>query len=161
MGVHVFIQLGLYRYSREAGLLKSLVYGFFLGFGTVITIEGFYFITVCHQISEIIVNLFLNVTSFGALSYCYFHFINLGETARRIRIIRELLESPDGLYLSELYERYNSSDIIDIRIQRMLSNKQIVQRDGRYHVGKPILLIIAKFIVIMKIILLRTRSELH
>ena len=30
------------------------------------------------------------------LGYCYFHFVNLGETARRVRIVRELWQSEDN-----------------------------------------------------------------
>jgi hypothetical protein len=85
----------------------------------------------------------------------------LGETARRVRILRELWESQDGLSVDELLMRYNASEIFGIRLQRMISNEQIQLRNGRYYIGKPVMLYMAKAIVMMKLILLKRRGELQ
>jgi hypothetical protein len=108
---------------------------------------------------EFVGQIAVSTMTYIALGYCYFHFINLGETARRIRIVRELWESEDGLSMDELLKRYNASEIINVRLQRMMSKKQIVFRDGRYYIGKPIMLYISKAIVMMKLILLGRRGE--
>ena len=92
--------------------------------------------------------------------YCYFHFVNLGETARRIRILTELWESGDGLSRNEILERYDASHIVNVRLQRMINKKQIIVENGRYYIGKPIMLYMARAIVMMKLVLLRRRSEL-
>ena len=108
---------------------------------------------------ECFAQLSLSTVTYIALGYCYFHFINLGETARRVRIAIELWESEIGLSMDEILKRYNALMIINVRLQRMISNKQIVHRDGRYYIAKPIMLYLAKAIVIMKLILLNKRSE--
>jgi len=108
---------------------------------------------------ECFAQLSLSTVTYVALGYCYFHFINLGETARRVRIAIELLESEIGLSMDELIKRYSASDIINYRLQRMISNNQIVYRDDRYYIAKPIMLYLAKAIVIMKLIFLNKRSE--
>ena len=93
------------------------------------------------------------------MGYCYFNYINLGETARRIRILREIYDSKEGLSMEEILKRYNAKEIIERRIKRLLKNRQIIYKDGKYYIGKPIMLVIAKIIVIMKVILLGKKSE--
>lgn len=94
-----------------------------------------------------------------ALSYCYFVFINLGETARRIRILKEVLDAPEGLSLEEILRRYNANEIIERRLQRLLVNGQIIIRDDKYYIGKPLMLWMAKIVVAFKFILLGKKSE--
>ncbi|NIP99144.1 MAG: hypothetical protein GWM98_01035, partial [Nitrospinaceae bacterium] len=91
-------------------------------------------------------NLATNLLIFAALGYCYFHFVNLGETARRIRIVRELEESPDGLTLPQLLERYNARMILRVRVRRLVDNGQLILREGRYFIGNPTLLLISRTI---------------
>ena len=96
-----------------------------------------------------------------AHGYCYFHFINLGETARRVRIAIELWESEIGLSMDELIKRYSASDIINYRLQRMINNEQIVDRNGAYHIGKATMLWMAKLLVMMKLIFLGKNTSLE
>lgn len=156
---NVITQLSGCRYARKWGLLQSVFTGFFWGFVIVLTIEGVYYLAIKPTSVEFVGQIAVSTMTYIALGYCYFHFINLGETARRIRIVRELWESEDGLSMDELLKRYNASEIINARLQRMMSKKQIVLRDGRYYIGKPIMLYISKAIVMMKLILLGRRGE--
>ncbi|MFC1692237.1 hypothetical protein ACFL1R_01885 [Candidatus Latescibacterota bacterium] len=158
--IDVITQLLICRNIKSIGLLKSIFIGFFCGCITVFIIEILYFLTYEPGIMDFSGSLILNSITYGAFGYGYFHFINLGETARRIRILRELSESENGLTRDELLERYNASAIINIRIRRMINNNQIVLRDGRYYLGKPIMLYMAKAIVIMKLFLLGRKSEI-
>ena len=100
-----------------------------------------------------------NVIMYSALGYCYFNFINLGETARRIRILRELFDSENGLALEEILQRYNAGEMVQRRVDRLINNGQVIEKNGKYYVGKPILLIIAKFIVVMKLLFIGKESE--
>jgi predicted transcriptional regulator len=93
------------------------------------------------------------------LGFCYLNVISLGETARRIRIIRELYNSRDGLSLEEILQRYNSQEILERRINRLMDSGQITHQNGRYYIGKQFVLIVAKLLVIMKQIVLGKKSE--
>lgn len=98
--------------------------------------------------------------TYGALGYCYFHFINLGETARRIRIVRELAEAgPAGLTKEEVLARYDARTMVEVRFARLLNNGQVVERDGRFYVGKPAVLFMARTLLVMKRLLLGRTSE--
>ena len=63
--------------------------------------------------------------------------------------------------MDELLERYNASIIINVRLKRMVNKNQIVLRDGRYYIGKPIMLYMAKAVVMMKLFLLGKKSEFN
>jgi len=157
--INVTIQLLGCRYIERLGVLKSVFTGFLCGFGIVFITDITYCFSAKPPLMECFAQLSLSTVTYVALGYCYFHFINLGETARRVRIAIELLESEIGLSMDELIKRYSASDIINYRLQRMISNNQIVYRDDRYYIAKPIMLYLAKAIVIMKLIFLNKRSE--
>ena len=159
--VNVISQIIMTRYVKKFGLLTSVILGFLVGLAIVFTIEIAHTLTSNSPISEVIGALALNTITYGALGYCYFHFVNLGETARRVRIVRELLDSKDGLSMSEIFEHYDASEIIRVRLQRLLKNKQITLRNDRYFITKSMLLYITKIIIMMKIALLRKTSEIN
>jgi hypothetical protein len=137
----------------------SVFLGFFAGFVSVFIIESY--ILFARNISFIDFFMFLIVNSiiYASLGYCYFHFINLGETARRIRILREIYDSKDGLSMEETLQRYNAKEIVEKRISRLVNNGQILYKNGRYHIGSPLMLLITRIIVAMKLLLLGRRSE--
>ncbi|MFH1492410.1 MAG: hypothetical protein ABIE81_03615 [Candidatus Omnitrophota bacterium] len=129
------------------GILYLLFFTSFISFRPEVSLEG---------LSDIFV---INLIGYGCLGYCYFHFINLGETARRIRILRELYEAGDGLKLGELLNRYSAKEIFQKRTNRLINSGQIIFKDGKYYIGKPTVLWISKIIIALKIIILGKRSE--
>jgi hypothetical protein len=135
----------------KVSLLKSVYLGFISGLVILILIHLYLPLNLGLAIT--------NCITYVALGYCYFHFINLGETARRIRIVRELYESPGGLTLEQISERYNSKTIIEKRLNRLLSNRQIVLRENRYYVGKKTVLFMSKTLDFLKFMLLGKTHE--
>jgi predicted transcriptional regulator len=101
----------------------------------------------------------INIASYSALGYCYFHFVNLGETARRIRLLSELNESKNGLSVDEILQRYNAKEIIENRLSRLLKSGQVIHKDNRYYIGKPVMLFMSKMIVLAKLFILGKSSE--
>ena len=72
---------------------------------------------------------FLLMLSFGLLvynsfSYVYFHFFNMSETARRIRILIQLYEN-NSISIDQLKNEYNSGDMINSRLERLLKMGEI------------------------------------
>jgi len=154
-------QIIIFRLWKERYLLKSVFSGFVCGLMAVLVIEIASLILNRPEGMEFLGQLSMVMVTYFALGYCYFHFINLGETARRIRILRELQESKNGLTLEGILKRYNALAIINVRLQRMISNKQIVLQAGRYYIGSPLMLYMAKTLIFFKWVLLRRRSELQ
>ncbi len=162
LSINVVTQIMSFRVFSGLGLLKSVFFGFIAG---IIGMLGLEITLLPHVSMELSVTglplLFTNLIIYGALGYCYFHFINLGETARRIRIVCELHNADTGLTLSEILERYNSRKMVDLRIKRMLNIGQVLCHDGAYIIGKPFLLFISRIILIMKFLILGKTSEFN
>jgi hypothetical protein len=100
-----------------------------------------------------------NIITYGALGYGYFHFVNLGETARRIRLLRELYDSEGGLSISDLLARYNSREVLNRRMDRLTVTRQVFRRNGRLYIGKRTVLYMAKILVLMKMLFIGKKSE--
>jgi hypothetical protein len=152
---NVGIQIIGFIFFPQFGLLNSVFMGFIFGFLNLLIFE--YYISA--STNSFIANLITNIIIYVALGYCYFVFINLGETARRIRILRELFDAPEGLSLDEILRRYNAQEIIERRLQRLLKNNQIIVKNDIYYIGKPIVLWMARIVVAFKFILLGKKSE--
>jgi hypothetical protein len=145
-GFNIIVQILTFRGIRALSLLKSIYIGF---------LAGLLVLLVCHICfsNRFFQNggyLLANFMIYSLLGYCYFNFVCLGETARRIRILRELLDAGEGLSYAELLKRYNAKDIVEVRIKRLLTNGQIVLKDGRYFIGKPVVLGMAKAVGLLK-----------
>lgn len=157
--INVLVQALSFRFIQGLGLLKTVFLGFFAGLLSVLVIESYIFFAASVHFNDFFMILVANAIAYASLGYCYFHFINLGETARRIRILREIYDSEDGLSLDEILQRYNAREIVEKRISRLINNRQILYKDGRYYIGSPIVLLIARAIIAMKVLLLGRRSE--
>lgn len=157
--INVLVQVLCFRFIRGLGLLKSVFIGFFAGFISVLIIEFYIFFSISTFFTDFFMLLIVNSIFYASLGYCYFHFINLGETARRIRILGEIYDSKDGLSLEDILQRYNAKEIVEKRISRLLNNGQVILKNGRYYIGNPIMLMINRIIVAMKLMLLGKRSE--
>lgn len=159
LGINAFFHVTSFRFISKLGMLKSIVLGFLLGLFSLFLLEYLIFIKAGIAINTFLFNLTTNLIIYSALGYCYFHFINLGETARRIRILREIHESEDGLTEKEILKHYNAKEIVEKRLARLLDNKQVIYKDGRYFIGKPLILWISKIMLLMKILIIGKKSE--
>ena len=153
---NISAQIFSYKYLLHKKLLKSEYFGFLCGVIVLAVCQAFvYGEPAVESLSLLCVNLII----YFCLSYCYFNFINMGETARRIRLLRELCDSSQGLNKEEILSRYNAEVVVDLRMRRLLNNHQIISRAGRYYVDSPVMLLIAKAIVLMKLVVLGKKSE--
>ena len=155
LAIHVVIQVLGSRYVKRFSLLQSIVVGFFAGLFGIIALDVGIF-----SLKTDVFLLLLNILTYSALGYCYFHFINLGETARRIRIIREIYDAgEEGLSQQSILERYNARQIVDLRLQRLLSKGQIIEREGRYYIGTPVVLLMAQTLAFLKRVIIGKKME--
>jgi len=157
--INIFFQILIFRANPNFGLLKSEYVGFVSGLIMLVLLHSYSFIEYLRPIEEIYPILVANLLIYVALGYCYFHFINLCVTARRIRLVRDLYNSINGLSISEILEGYNAKTIIEIRLKRLIASGQIVFLDGKYYIGKPIILFAANCMIALKLIFLGKKSE--
>lgn len=153
---NISAQIFSYKYVITKKLLKSEYFGFLGGLTVLIILQIFaYQPSLIERFALVCINLIIYL----CFSYSYFCFISMGETARRIRLLRELCDSPQGLTKEEILSRYNSAEVINMRMIRLLNNYQVILRDSRYYAGSSVMLFISKAIILMKLIILGKKSE--
>ncbi len=97
---------------------------------------------------------------YAGFCYVYFHWNNMGETARRIRMLRELAAAPEGLTFEEMVHRYSAQEILERRLERLSAAGQISETDGRLVLTSRTILLSARLIALAKQIIFGGRSEL-
>ncbi len=78
-------------------------------------------------------------------SYTYFHLFNMSETARRVRILMESSRR-DVTREDRITNSYTGDKQIEIRIERLLSLKELHKNGSRYVTGRGILVFPARVV---------------
>jgi len=86
----------------------------------------------------------LNTVAALAFAFGYFNFVNLTVASLRIRILEELADSGGRLSRAALLERYGTSSVADLRLERLLAGGHLVERNGRLHTGRLQFLAVAR-----------------
>jgi hypothetical protein len=147
LAINALVQILSFKVIPQLGLLRSVISGFIVG------LLGLIILIPCH-------GAWANLIIYLLLGYNYFHFINLGETARRVRIMRQLYVSPDGLSEDEILAGYNAKAMLEVRIRRLVLNGQIVAKDGRYFIGNFTVLLFAKIIIFLRKVVFNPSGEI-
>ena len=159
LAINMISQILAQRFICGQRLLKSVIVGFTIGLCFLGFAEIFFMCRYSLVLEKTLGSIIANIIAYTAFGYGYFHFVNMGETARRIRILRELYASKKGLTQAEILSRYNYVEIINRRIRRLINKKQIISNQSKYYINKPLMLLIAKIIVMTKQIVFGKKSE--
>jgi hypothetical protein len=159
LGVNICAQVLGCRYVKRLSLLISAFFGYGIGLVCLLITQ----LSLCwwQQISfsEFSALLIVSFIIYSVLSHWYFIFITLLETAIRTRLIIELSKSQEGLTEEELLARYDSRELIEIRIERLVRNGQIIYNGEKYYPGKPGLVLYGKFSELMNRIVPGEKQE--
>lgn len=92
---------------------------------------------------------------YGLFAFGYvIGWFNLGETARRIRILREFARAPRRtMTASELLRAYDADMIVTARLQRLVGAGQLRVDGGRYTMGGRFFLRQAQMLTLMKVLI--------
>jgi hypothetical protein len=132
------------------GIVKSLMFGMAAGGVLFLVLEICQYRQGTFALDDFVGLAIVNWTIYFSLSYCFFHFIHISEASVRIRILRELQESKEGLSRAEILKHYNAETILSARLERLVSSGQIRLREGRYFSDRPKMLYIAKTFRLLK-----------
>lgn len=150
--LNILAQIVIIRFTPR----KSVVISFFISFLlAAICLVAFEYYNQS-RLDFVLTNLII----FTGMAYCYFGIVNGGDTSIRIRMLRELVQRPEGLSIAEMYQIYDADQILRIRLERLTTNGQVVLKDGRYYPGKLQLIYIAKFFLVLKWLVLGKKYEI-
>ncbi len=150
-------QILLFRFSRGAHFMRSMIGGFFAGGVALAAIE--FFLVPRMITTDVWGGVFVHLFTYAALAYCYFHFVNLGQSSIRIRIYAEIAAAPDGLSSAELMRDYNETSLMAMRLHRLVESGDLIVKNGRYFLGRRRLVPVARIIFAAKRFLLARDSE--
>lgn len=86
---------------------------------------------------------------YGAAAYVYFHFFNMSETSRRIRILvsGSGINETEGLGTSQ---SYYIDRMLENRLDRLVSLGELTSSGGKYRIGRGLLLLPAKVVALFR-----------
>ena len=91
-----------------------------------------------------IINIYITILIY----YIYFQVINLRETGRRARIIQEVCSS--DIKLSEFSNYYNIAELINRRVDRLISSGRIYENNGFLYTNNDGILFVDKILNLLK-----------
>jgi hypothetical protein len=157
--INLATQIVLYRTRRGREYFRSIIEGFFAGAIALAGSEAFFILSEHALTDRLILALAVNGPIYFCLSYCYYSFVQLGQTSIRIRMYTEIALRPSGVMISEIEREYDEKGLTEVRLQRLLESGDVIERDGNYFIGRTRLLHIAHVIFAAKHFLLRKKSE--
>jgi len=133
--VNVIAQVLLLR-GRRVEFLQSIVMGCTMGGVALLLLDASLIGWLAPLGEGLVIAFFVHIPTYGALSYCYFGVANLGQTSIRIRIYSEILAAPSGMSTADIERLYTEGAFAAMRLQRSLDSGDIVEKGGRYFIGK-------------------------
>jgi hypothetical protein len=101
-----------------------------------------YFESDLISLSERLILTLYGVTVYTGLSFSYFQFFAMTETARRIYILRELYSGT--LSQEQIQNHYGEGEILSVRLERLVVWNQLKRSGNRYFIKQKFLLWVAK-----------------
>jgi hypothetical protein len=157
--INMLGQLLIARMFPRGKFLQSVVAGFGAGFIGLVALAVSAHLLRSDPWEEAGAIMVVDIGAYTALSYCFFCFINLSKTSLRLMIFKELQKAPSGLSMKEILALYNFHKIVELRLNRLVKKKHVVNRDGRYFLRGFLLWFIAKVVQGAKILVMGKESE--
>jgi len=159
LAVNVITQVLAFRATRGAHYFRSIVQGVLAGLLFLAVFEALFEAGAGSFGGLVATTLLVHAPTYLALSYCAYNFIQLGQTSIRIRMYAEIASQPSGVSVEEMKREYNDQAMMQARLRRLIESGDIIEKDGRYFVGRRRLVVISDIIVAAKRFLLGKASE--
>ncbi|NBV46644.1 MAG: hypothetical protein EBR86_13660 [Planctomycetia bacterium] len=100
----------------------------------------------------------LDTLTYLALAFGYFNFVNLTIASLRIRLLEEIQQAGGALERARLVEKYDSREVVRVRVERLLRGGHLVERDGRLLRGRAVFLVVARIFDWLRWAIIGSRS---
>lgn len=97
-----------------------------------------FILPIMSTLSDRITVLFYCLITYTGIAYFYFHLFNTSETSRRIKLLYQIYRAgslPEGA----IVRLYNITDIVKLRLSRLLETRQLRYENGYYSIDGKIL----------------------
>lgn len=131
------------RTARQSNPYTSLAVGILVGFAVATAATGIGLRTANLNAADSVALVMMNVAAYLALAFGYFNFVNLAIASLRIRLLCEIHDAGGSLPKTSLLAGYNTKEVIDLRLHRLVHGGHLIARDDVLTIGKPWFLRIA------------------
>jgi hypothetical protein len=154
LAVYCVCHLLTARLWRPQTPYPALVASFFPGLLAVIGCTHAGLSTMHASTSDWVGYAILNLATYGALGWGYFHFVNLCIASLRIRILEEIVEQGGAVAVTHLRARYDDMHMLEKRLHRLVHGEHLACHDGRYYIANKAFLYVARFFELLRMIIL-------
>ena len=146
--------------AARLGLRRTTAYGLShvggLGVTLAASLLGGFAPSDLEQAAQVVLALLLFVTWWFIF---FLNFVQAFQSSLRVRILNLIHESGGRMPKSLLEQHYNDRSLLELRLQRLLAQGFVIERDGRLYVVSGLLRLVAAFFRTLKVVLLGRRSE--
>ena len=146
LAVDILAQLAQSRLPHPSGHVRKQFISF--GIGGAATAGVLLSALLCQPLGplDLAGTFILGMSTYAFLGFCFFNVINLNVSSLRIRMIMEIRrQHPNGVPVSALRARYGMAEVLDSRLLRLESGRQIERRGDRFYLRRGAVLHIAHF----------------
>lgn len=105
------------------------------------------------------VSLCYSLIVYAGIASAYFHFFNMSETARRVRILYEIYRAGQ-LPIEKFFTLYRTDGIIKVRLERLVAMKQLGRRREFYVIAGRTLFCAARLVAAWRRLLMVRGSRI-
>jgi hypothetical protein len=156
--MNLIIQVLSFRYWKGSNYFLTIILGFGAGLTAFVLMETL-FLWQGFSKDHLLTALLVNAPTYVCLAYCYYSFVQLGQTSIRIRLYAEIASKADGLSAEEVAREYSDGSLVSVRIQRLVESGDLIKRNGAFFVGRGRLPLIGNILFTAKVFLLGKTSE--
>lgn len=136
----------------------SLIGGFVLGLLAVAALSVAALARMEASVQDSVGLLSLNAMGYLAFAFGYFNFVNLNIASLRIRAVQELWLAGGAMEKERLRSMHSTESVIALRLERLTRGGHLVEKEGRFHIGKSRFLLVGRlFDFLRRLILGSTR----
>lgn len=148
--INILSQIGMVRAAGgRMSIVKSLLSGYACG---LISLAVCWLGSATAETAsrDLWAMLVVDAALYTVASYCWFHYVNIGEASVRIRVLREIADAGRPLSREEILDCYSAATIIDSRLERLVASGQLEESGGKYRLGRPRMILVAHFFDFLK-----------
>jgi len=158
LAAYCLLQMLAARAAPSASPYRSLAVGFACGLVVVLMVAGWAAGCMPTSTTDRLALVALDFLTYLALAFGYFNFVNLTVASLRIRILEELSQHEGRLTGASLVGRYSSTNVVRLRLERLIRGGHLVEREGRLFSGKLVFLVVARTFDLLRMIILGRRT---
>jgi len=156
--LNLIVQVLSFRHWKGSNYFLTIILGLGVGLAGFVVVETL-FLWQAFSADHLFTALLVNPPIYICLSYCFYNFVQLGQTSIRIRLYAEIASTPDGLCVEEVVREYSDDSLVAVRIHRLVESGDLKDQNGAFFIGRGRLPLIGNILFAAKRFLLGKTSE--